>query len=508
MNIRNFATMLVLAGLLTAPGLAQVTLDWPVGEFQDYRVDTGNQANLTNKEALVYVDTIAVEGAAWLRLYFGDVVLAPGSYIRMTSALDDEVQELDADDLAMWNNTSAYFNGDIVRIELVAGPRTKNNRVVLDRVALEDVTDTPVGSCGICGPDDRVPSNVNWAGRIMPVGCTGSLWHADGCLVSAGHCVGGDTMIQFNVPDSNSNCSLNNPPVADQFPITGRQYQNSGQGADWSVMTTGTNNLVQTIYERYGELRPISSVIGQTGNPVTVWGYGVDGQCARTQTQQTHGAPIDEVTSTYYRAPVDVTYGNSGSALMLNGAIIGIVTHCPCPHYSTRVDRANFQAARDALCPGPTTETVLPDTLTLIRGMQTEGGIESLFASDDSYLVVQPAALVPLPGPPVQVEVQGVASLDNPSELRFRYEGHATVSPVEQVILMFNYDTQEYDEVDMRIAATSDEVVEIVISDDPGRYIEAGTGRMKTLMTFISTSLVEYLLAIAEFDQAVWTTSP
>ncbi len=47
-----------------------------------------------------------------------------------------------------------------------------------------------------------------------------------------------------------------------------------------------------------------------------------------------------------------------------------------------------------------------------------------------------------------------------------------------------------------------------LISDDPGRYIEAGTGKMKTLMTFISTSFVEYLLAVAEFDQAIWMINP
>ncbi len=153
-------------------------------------------------------------------------------------------------------------------------------------------------------------------------------------------------------------------------------------------------------------------------------------------------------------------------------------------------------------------DTIVPDTMTIVRGLQIDGDLEDLFVSDNSYLVVQPAALVPQPGPPVQVEVESTSPVDNPSELRFRYEGHATVTPVEQVILLFNYDTQEYDVVDMRIAATSDEVVTIVISDDPGRYIEAGTGRMKALMTFISTSLVEYLLAVAEFDQAIWLISP
>ena len=153
-------------------------------------------------------------------------------------------------------------------------------------------------------------------------------------------------------------------------------------------------------------------------------------------------------------------------------------------------------------------EVVLPDTLTIVRGQHNEGDLEDLFTSDNFYVVVQPSALVPQPGPPVQVEVEGTAPLDDPSELRFRYEGHVTVAPVELEILMFNFDTQEYDSVDVRIAATSDEVVDILITDNPGRYIEAGTGKTRTLMRFISLSFEEYLLAVAHLDQTIWTVSP
>ena len=153
-------------------------------------------------------------------------------------------------------------------------------------------------------------------------------------------------------------------------------------------------------------------------------------------------------------------------------------------------------------------ETVQPDTLTIVRGLWIDGDLEDLYFSDDSYLVVQPAALVPEPGPPVQVEVSGISPIDNPSELRFRYEGHVTVSPVEQQILLYNYDTQEYDVVDTHVAATSDETVEIVITDNPQRYIEAGTGQVTALMTFIALTFEEYLFAVVSFDRAVWLISP
>jgi hypothetical protein len=49
-----------------------------------------------------------------------------------------------------------------------------------------------------------------------------------------------------------------------------------------------------------------------------------------------------------------MTYGNSGSALMKNDEIIGIITHCSfsCENYATRIDLSAFEAARDALCGG------------------------------------------------------------------------------------------------------------------------------------------------------------
>jgi hypothetical protein len=70
----------------------------------------------------------------------------------------------------------------------------------------------------------------------------------------------------------------------------------------------------------------------------------------RSQTQQTASGQIATRHNTYYTFTVDITYGNSGSALILNGEIIGIVTHCPCPNIATRVDLQAFVNARQQLC--------------------------------------------------------------------------------------------------------------------------------------------------------------
>ncbi|MHC4415483.1 MAG: trypsin-like serine protease [Planctomycetota bacterium] len=505
MRTGRFLTSCLIGGLLATPSLAQSTLDWPVGEIREYRLDSGNRSNPAADAAPLYAETVTVVGAAWLRLYFGKVELGPGSVVRMTSLQDNEVQELDAEGLAMWNSTSAYFNGEAVRLELIAGPNTKGNRVVLQRVALETAAALPAGLCGMCGADDRTPSNEDWSGRIMPVGCTGSIWNEESCVVSAGHCVGSDSVIQFRVPDSDGDCSTNQPPVAEQFPITDRIFQNDGVGNDWAVMTTGANNLGETAYERYGELRQISYMVPEFGDPVAVWGFGVDEQCTRSQTQQTHSGTIAGVTGEAYRLEVDITFGNSGSALIRDDMIIGIVTHCPCPNTATRIDRPRFTAARDELCPLP---VVLPDGFTLLRGGLVSGGLEDLFDSDDDRLVMATESIFPLPGPPIQLEVRGTTSVDFPAELRFTIESRVNSVPVEQRILFFNHITQSYEEVDVRTASTSDTVIEIVITSNPGRFVELGTGLVKALVTWAPEQLGIFLGLMAEVDQSVWEIRP
>ena len=330
------------------------TLDWPVGELRPFHVDSGPQANSGAIHATAFLEVITVPDTSWMRLYFGEVVLKAGSRIRVTSLLDGEVQELDARTLAMWGNSTAYFNGDAVTVELIAGPRTAGNRLTIDQLGVPSVVQAESGGdgeCGICdGTDDRVPSTELWTGRLLPPGCTASIYNQSSSLVSAGHCMTSNMVVQFNVPDSLENCNTVNPPIADQFPITGFQSDSNGPGDDWAVLESGVNNLGERAFDRYGEFRPISTVIASIGQPVAVTGYGVDLICSVSQTQQSADGTICHLYTDRYFYEVDLRAGNSGSALMRNDEIIGIVTHCPCCNTATRIDNCDFAAARAEIC--------------------------------------------------------------------------------------------------------------------------------------------------------------
>ena len=200
MRSLKFAIALTV-GLFATSSLAQQTLDRPISDPQDYHLDSGLLENPAIDTRTVFNNVITIKNAAWMRVYFSDVQLQKSSFVRISSLLDEEVQELDADAIVMWNFSSAYFNGDALRVELVAAPGT-TNRFVINQVAMETEIAIPAGSCGICGPDDRVASQDNWACRLLPAGCTASVWNTSSCLVSAGHCMGNDMVVQFNVPAS------------------------------------------------------------------------------------------------------------------------------------------------------------------------------------------------------------------------------------------------------------------------------------------------------------------
>lgn len=354
---------------------AQQTPDFPASEYLVYRHSSGPIINPTNTAEIKHQHLVQIPGASWIRLYFSDVVLDKASFIRVTSVLDNETQILDQSSLAQWGQTSAYFNGSAVTVELFADAQSRNNRFTVYQVERElphEELRGGNGQCGICGSiDDRVPSSETWAGRLLPAGCTASVWNQDSCLVSAGHCIGGNMVIQFNVPNSQSNCNIVNPPVADQFPITSFQFSNNGVGNDWAVMTSGTNNLGQKAFDRFGQMRPISLTPPVPLQTAEMYGYGVDLTCTTSQTQQFASGPITQVLSNHFRYNIDLRGGNSGSSLIRNGEIIGIATHCPCSNYATRIDLAAFAAARTATCgaapdvvppsPNPMSFSLLPN---------------------------------------------------------------------------------------------------------------------------------------------------
>lgn len=311
-------------------------------------VDSGVERNSGTERTTLFVDTVQVEGAEWLRLYFSGTVLgaapAPGgveTVLRLTSLEDGAVQHLTGKQLEQWRYSSAFFNGDAVRVELIADPGAGPSRVRIQEVMVGEPAAVPET---ICGPtDDRVESFDDRSARIVPVGC--SVWlidDAEGCFLTAGHCpaAGGFDVVEFDVPLSNPDGSLNHPPPDQQYPVdpASVQFQNGGIGNDWSYFGTHPNSETERTPV---EIQGTTYVLGTPpstpgGETLRITGYGTtDGVLAPltlNQVQKTHTGPLSGVGTTSLQYGVDTTGGNSGSVILdeTSGEAIGIHTHAGC----------------------------------------------------------------------------------------------------------------------------------------------------------------------------------
>ncbi|MCH8274116.1 MAG: NHL repeat-containing protein [Armatimonadetes bacterium] len=152
--------------------------------------------------------------------------------------------------------------------------------------------------------------------------------------------------------------------------------------------------------------------------------------------------------------------------------------------------------------------TAWPEVFRIFRGLLLSGGLPDLFVSDESRLVVQTDVFAPSNEPPVQIEVEGTSQTENPSELRFRFEGMASRAFIERRILLYNYVTQSYEELHTGFAATSDEMIEIVVTANASRFVEPGTGQVKSLLTWKAAAFSFFTGWNVGIDQTIWRITP
>ena len=354
------------------------------------RIDTPSPA-AAGIAQVVWSTVVTVPKASWLRLEYDGVLLSgspdrgsDGSFLRLTSMRDGAVQTQHLRHVGEWQDTSAYFNGNSVFVELLAHPGTGDNRLIIK--AAQAGPDAPSSSLepdSICGgTDDRVLSTDPRVARNQPTGCTSWMINdCNHCFLTAGHCTGNLQVVEFNVPLSNTNGSLNHPPPSDQYAVDSASLQsNGGQGVgnDWAYFgvfdnsTTGQSPYTTQGSQAFDLVNP-PAVTGQniriTGNgstssPVSPTWYLV---------QKTHAGPYVSAAGTSVRYTTDTTGGNSGSPVILDGTnqAIGIHTHGGCTstggsNAGTGADLVALQTALanpQGVCDCPALEISFPNGL-------------------------------------------------------------------------------------------------------------------------------------------------
>ncbi|MHC5015610.1 MAG: trypsin-like peptidase domain-containing protein [Planctomycetota bacterium] len=329
-------------------------------------VDSGRVGNAKSVRGVIYSAVVRAPDAPWIRLRFDQALLgsAPDggrpTVLRLTSLHDGAEQHLDPVGLAQWRNTSAYFNGEAVVVELIADPKAAPSRVAISTVLAGP--QVPGGIASICGPDDdRTLSSDARSGRLLPGGCTAWLFSDEGgCLLTAGHCVlAGADVLEFNVPLSDGAGTIQHPGPEDQYAVdvSSIQFAWGFDGNDWCYFgcfansETGLSAIeAQAAFHVLADTPP--PVTGQT---IRITGYGLDDSPLEwSQVQQMHAGPYVEFAETEYivRYAVDTRPGNSGSAVVNEetGEAIGIHTSEGCnetggANLGTGVNNPGFQFA-------------------------------------------------------------------------------------------------------------------------------------------------------------------
>jgi len=359
--VRILCALTAACAWLVGPSLASADPAPIAHTVVPYSLKSGLIANRENSERQVYSEVVNGGGVPWLRVGFGHVQLAPGSRLQITSLLDGATQDLTAVTLAQWRYTSAYFNGSLVRVTLIAAPGSTTNAVEVDHLI---VGEWVAGTESQCGPvDDRVPSDEPARARLLNIGCSTSIYNEQSCLITAGHCTESATdldVVEFNVPPSLSNGTIVHPGPEDQYAWSGqRQFQNSGIGNDWGLISVFANTQTGLMpFEAQGAMLTLGTTLPAPNTTLRIVGYGVDSG-TRNQTQQEHSGPLTSVTGTQLRYQVDTEGGNSGSAVTTaaDDVVIGIHTNAGCnvggsgSNSGTAITQANLQAALGSFCP-------------------------------------------------------------------------------------------------------------------------------------------------------------
>lgn len=339
--------------------------------------------------------TVQISNAPWLKIYFGNCELGQNSYLKMTSLEDGGYQNLNAISLKQWSNTSAYFNGDAVEVELYVEPEDRGIFFEIKEVVVGErfgglsksgkssqIASDPCDPnwCGIIGTtDDRVPYNDSAVGRLSGIrsasgdsGTIGTAWIAsNGAYVTAGHNFFDDPganlseFFEFNVPASDPNGDPNfahpdNQYAIDLNSIVGEYVQ---VGRDWAIYKCFPNSntgllpvQVQNAFYRLS-LDSAPPTFRVTGYGVDECPYGTDpppggnGRNSSSNTRQTHTGPNSNAPSygdigsgsvVYWIYDVDIRIGNSGSPMIPEGTglSVGIQSHCTTggPNYATSFD--------------------------------------------------------------------------------------------------------------------------------------------------------------------------
>ena len=326
-------------------------------KFEPYSLYSGEYGGRQSGSYVAYRARVTVPGAVEMRLFFGKVSLGNSSYILITSLEDSSQQHLDAATISQWNYTTAYFNGNAVEVELHVASGDSQVFFNLDSVLVGK------GNMAVTGPDqpyttlpdNRTPSSDPAVGRLrdLKYGNEATAWiAANGYLVTAGHVAGTwrnngdltDQVLEFDVPNSQSNQTMNDPPPQDQYFVyrwVDWDATGTDTGDDWGVFLVNPNSETG-LYPIQAQQKYYEAEQNDNCSSLRVTGYG-SASGILYDTQQTATGSDAGSSGQLLKFSVYIRNGNSGSPVIdeNTGKVVGIVDDTTTSDYNVGTSMYN-----------------------------------------------------------------------------------------------------------------------------------------------------------------------
>jgi len=149
-------------------------------------------------------------------------------------------------------------------------------------------------------------------------------------------------------------------------------------------------------------------------------------------------------------------------------------------------------------------EEVRAESFTVPLGRHLSGEVADLHESDDLYVTIRNRALMALTLPMIRMEVQGTTAVETASRITVTVETAASNMPNQplQRLALFDYIAERWITIDERATTIIDTSIEVIIEDDPTRFIAPGTGQLKMRLDWFDPGATTPWGV--RIDQATW----
>jgi hypothetical protein len=219
-------------------------------------------------------------------------------------------------------------------------------------------------------------------------------------------------------------------------------------------------------------------------------------------TQPNGEGPFDTAMRNVYNSSAPPTIGSSDNVFWYDwDAMNGIYAEDEIDNFG----EGTFANLLRTITVNGTQDTLVPFTFQLLRGNHFSGDVTDFWYSDDSWY--RASADFSGVGAPIQVTVTGISSVATVNSIRFIAEMKGFTASGTQTVKLWNYLTSAYDTIDSRPITTADQTVDVTITNNPSKYINASNRNVKSLIELSPVPQRTVRNWIGSIDRAVWITT-